>query len=95
MTARQHAMAGVLRPDVVYRAPSGRRCRYVPSRKLQSYAVLEYLPEPGQVQRHVPGAAWAEGFFLTPANYGLLEELPDVPHRRPGPGTAPARGGAR
>lgn len=66
-----------LRADAVYRAPSGRLCRWVPSqdrqRHVRSYAVFVYLDQ-GPAPRHQEAAGWAEGFHLTPANYGLLRE---------------------
>lgn len=68
-----------LQADVVYLAPSGRRCRWVPlggqQRQITSHAFFEYLPD-GQ-QRHGARTSWADGFVFTPANYQLLRlEVP-------------------
>jgi hypothetical protein len=72
-----------LRADVVYRAPSGRLCRWVPlggdQRQVTSFSFFEYLRD-GQ-QRHGPRALWADGFVLAPANYQLLREEHDAAAR--------------
>jgi hypothetical protein len=63
---------------VVYRAPSGRPCRWVPpkaqGRQVVSYATFVYL-DVGVKSRHVEAAGWMEGFHLAPANYQLLQEV--------------------
>lgn len=68
-----------LSADVVYLAPSGRRCRWVPlggdQRQVSAWSFFEYLPD-GHGRRHGSAAKWAEGFCLSPANYRLLRRLP-------------------
>jgi hypothetical protein len=65
-----------LRADVVYIAPSGRRCRWLPAsgehRQITSHAHFIYLDRPQGRQRHREAANWQEGFYLTPPNYQLL-----------------------
>lgn len=66
-----------LRAGAVYRAPSGRLCRWQPAvgaqRQITSYAVFLYLDQE-PAPRHQWATGWAEGFHLTPANYKLLRE---------------------
>lgn len=66
-----------LRADVLYRAPSGRLCRWVPlggdQRQITSHSFFEYLRDGSH--RHGPCTAWADGFVLSPANYRLLREV--------------------
>lgn len=69
-----------LRADVLYRAPSGRLCRWVPPsgehRQITAFGQFEYL------RREQRGARQAlpDGFVLAPANYRLLREVPGVLH---------------
>ncbi len=62
-----------LRADVVYLAPSGRRCRWLPhagaQRQITAYATFEYLRGPGS---RSGGSVWDNQFVLTPPNYQLL-----------------------
>lgn len=64
-----------LRADAVYRAPSGRLCRWVPpageQRQITAFGQFEYL------RRQQRGARQAlpDGFVLSPANYRLLREV--------------------
>lgn len=70
-----------LRADVLYRAPSGRLCRWVPPsgehRQITAFGQFEYL------RREQRGARQAlpDGFVLAPANYRLLREVSDAPAR--------------
>lgn len=67
-----------LRADVVYRAPSGRLCRWVPlggdHHQVTTWAFFEYLRD-GVQHRHGRKALWADGFVLSPKNYQLLQEV--------------------
>ena len=72
-----------LRADVLYRAPSGRLCRWVPPsgehRQITAFGQFEYLRD--QSHRHGPCTSWADGFVLSPANYRLLREVAHAPTR--------------
>lgn len=64
-----------LSADVVYVAPSGKRCRWVPDKgeRITSCATFVYVDLPSKRERrHTEAAAWHEGFRLTPQNYRLL-----------------------
>lgn len=64
-----------LRADVVYVAPSGRRCRWLPftgqQKNVTTYAMFVYVDRAG-TGRHREAAAWHDGFVLASGNYRLL-----------------------
>ena len=75
-----------LRADVVYLAPSGRRCRWMAGtgnqNQLTSDASFVYVDAPhGGRRRHREATLWHDGFCLSPANYQLLREVPDAATR--------------
>jgi len=78
-----------LRADVVYRAPSGRRCQWLPDPRVSdgrfqtvpADALFVYLDMPAGGVRRGRAAVWNDGFRLAAANWKLLREVKHAPAR--------------